>query len=147
MWADRGALYPNLPPPSLPTRQKVAPVLSRSTSLSSRPDFKLQGLQSPLKPPRCLTQSLGPLTSCNCSLQHHTTPTVKRREKCKQRGGLDVPLTLLANYPGLQSAIGFLKEESGSEVKHHRGPTAVDLMFCFHAIITNTEFFVDKWLI
>lgn len=45
MWADRGTLCS---PPFLPTRQREAGALSRSTSLSSRQHFKLRGLQSPL---------------------------------------------------------------------------------------------------
>lgn len=65
------------------------------------------------EPPRCLAESLGSLTSRNYSLEHHTADAsagaVRTGEKCKQRGGLDVALTLLANYSCLWSAIGCLE--------------------------------------
>lgn len=101
-----------LPSLLLPTRQREAPVLSRSTSLSSRQHFKLQGLQSPRSHPGASQRAPAPLTTCNYCREHHTAVAsagaVKTGEKCKQRGGLDVPLTLLANYSCLWSAIGCL---------------------------------------
>lgn len=66
------------------------------------------------EPPRRLTESLGPRTTCNYCREHHTAVAsagaVKTGETCKQRGGLDVPLTLLANYSCLWSAIGYLEK-------------------------------------
>ncbi len=65
------------------------------------------------EPPMCIAESLGPLTSCNYCLEHNTAVAsagaVKTGERCKQRGGLDEPLTLLANYSCLWSAIGCLE--------------------------------------
>lgn len=75
------------------------------------------------EPPRCLTESLGSLTSCNYCLELYTTGAsvgaVKRGEKCKQRSGLDVPLILSGNYSSLWSAVGCLRGDNGPEVKHH----------------------------
>lgn len=89
--------------------------------------FKQTGLQTvgtavTSESTMCLTESLGPLTFCNYILEHCAAVAsagAEKVSKCKQRAGLDVPLTLLANYSCLWSTIGCLERENGSEVKHH----------------------------
>lgn len=100
------------------------------------------------EPPRCLAESLGPLTSCNYCLEHNTavasTGAVKTGEKCKQRGGLDEPLTLLANYSCLWSAIGCLEGGkwfwSETSLRCYNSKSNF-VMFFLHTSITNKDFF------
>lgn len=114
--------------------------------------FKQTALQTAGKavtsePPRCLAESLGPLTSCNYCLEHHTAVAsagaVRTEVKCKQRGGLDEPLTLLANYSCLWSAIGCLEGEkwvwSETSLRANYSKSNFVVMFSLHIFIENRD--------